>query len=197
MDSNVSNDIDIVKIYSNDDEKMQKLGHILGTPKSRKIYGILIDKELNAKEIGKLIDNEDNPRLPNLIYHLDKMVDIGLLTVEQRIQRKNGPVLKYYKAVPFVLIVPKDHVEKAQKSKTLRNTFKRVFKFVVIPTATLVSTLSHSAYVGFFTTQAAGEEPFPFVFNETTFLIGSLALVTLLFIHKLIFSRKRHSIIIE
>jgi len=89
VDSNVSNDIDIVKIYSNDDEKMQKLGHILGTPKSRKIYGILIDKELNAKEIGKLIDNEDNPRLPNLIYHLDKMVDIGLLTVEQRIQRKN------------------------------------------------------------------------------------------------------------
>ena len=117
-----------LKIYSNDDEKMQQVGQILSSPKSRKIYGILITRQLNAKEIGKIIDNDENPRLPNLIFHLDKMVDAGLLTIKKKMQRKRGHVLKYYKATPFILIVPPFHLEKATTSKILINTFKTVFK---------------------------------------------------------------------
>ena len=186
----MDNSDNIIRIYSNDDEKMQKLGHVLGSSKSRRIYEILIDKQLNAKEVGKLVDNEDNPRLPNLIYHLDKMTEIGLLTIEKKLQRKHGHVLKYYRAVPFVLIVPKDYVEKAQKSKTLRSTLQNVFKFGVIPIVTVSSILLHSIYAGFFTTKLANEEASPFVFNEVTFLIGSLTFVTSLLISTLIFKKK-------
>lgn len=138
-------DDNCLKIFSNDDEKMQKVGQILTSPKSRKIYGILIDCELNAKEVGKLVDNDENPRLPNLIFHLDKMVDAGLLIVEKKMQRKRGHVLKYYKAVPFILIVPPQHIEKAQSSKTLKNTFKTVFKFGMIGFAAI---LTHTYFDG-------------------------------------------------
>ena len=135
----ISLDDNCLKIFSNDDEKMQKVGQILSSPKSRKIYGLLIDTELNAKEVGKLVDNNENPRLPNLIFHLDKMVDAGLLNVEKKMQRKRGHVLKYYKAVPFILIVPPQHIEKAQSSKTLKNTFKTVFKFGMIGVAAILT----------------------------------------------------------
>ena len=129
MENIEDKDIDkFLKIFSNDDEKLQKVGQILSAPKSRKIYGLLINQQLNAKEIGKIIDKEENPRLPNLIFHLDKMVDVGLIEVEKRMQRKNGHVLKYYKAVPLILIVPPENLEKAKNSKTLKNVFRTVFK---------------------------------------------------------------------
>ena len=71
--------IPILKIYSNIDEQMTMLGQIFTVPKSRKIYSILIDQELTIKEIGEIIDGTKNPRLPNLFYHLRKMVRIGLI----------------------------------------------------------------------------------------------------------------------
>lgn len=134
MDDHVENNIEnFIKIYSNDDEKMQKIGQILSAPKSRKIYGLLIDKSLNAKEVAKIIDNTENPRLPNVIFHLEKMVDAGLLTVKIKLQRKHGHKLKYYRAIPFLLIVPANQLEKATKSKTLQNIFKNVFKISILP----------------------------------------------------------------
>jgi hypothetical protein len=111
---------------------MQKIGQILSAPKSRKIYGILIDNCLNAKEVAKIIDNTENPRLPNVIFHLEKMVDAGLLTVKIKLQRKHGHKLKYYTAIPFLLIVPAHQLDKATKSKTLQNMFKNIFKISII-----------------------------------------------------------------
>lgn len=121
-----------IKIYANSDERMRDLGNILSTPKSRTIYQILTKCELNAKEIGKLLDHDENPRLPNLIYHLDKMVKIGILSVKKRQQRKHGHVLKYYKAVSIIIIVSEEHYEKATTSKTFLNALKKVFKFSVL-----------------------------------------------------------------
>jgi hypothetical protein len=117
-----------IKIYSNNDEKIKLIGQILTAPKSRKIYEILINKSLNAKEIGKLIDNTENPRLPNLIFHLEKMVKAELLTVVIKLQRKNGHKLKYYSAIPIIMIVPSQYLEKAITSKTLKNVLINIFK---------------------------------------------------------------------
>ena len=55
-----------INIFSNTDTRMKELGQILKTPKSRKIYQILMDKELHTKEIGVILENSENPRLPNL-----------------------------------------------------------------------------------------------------------------------------------
>ena len=125
-----------VKIYSNTDERMKELGQTLKTPKSRKIYQILMDKELHTKEIGMILDNEENPRLPNLTHHLKKMTKIGLLTSTNKM--KNGHLLTYYKAVKYLIIVPEKDIAIAQKSKTLKTTLRRVFKIsaITIPAIT-------------------------------------------------------------
>lgn len=121
-----------VKIFGLTDERMQEIGQILRTPKSRQILQILSTQELNAKEIGKIIDNDDNPRLPNLHHHLNKMMSVGLITSRKKLQRKNGHILNYYKAASYIVIVPEEQYEKATKSKTLKNAFKSVFKIVCI-----------------------------------------------------------------
>ena len=137
---------EFLKIYTNNDDRMQKLGQVLTVPKSRKIYSILIEHQLNAKEIAKLVENIDNPRLPIIKYHLEKMVDAGLVVVEIKQQRKNGHYLKYYKAIPNVLIVPPKFFVEISTNKTLHNTFKHIFKIVslgiVIGGSVLLSEIS-------------------------------------------------------
>ncbi len=121
-----------LRIYTHNDEKMRDLGHILTTPSSRHIYQLLIQKELHAKEIAVTINGNENPKLPNVVYHLNKMIEIGLITKEKRPQKQNGHRLFYYKAIPLILLVPDEHFDKALKSKTLFTAFKTVFKFVII-----------------------------------------------------------------
>lgn len=111
---------------------MKKIGQVLSVPKSRKIYSILIEQQLNAKEIAKLVENKDNPRLPIIKYHLEKMIDIGLIVVEIKQQRRKGHYLKYYKAIPNVLIVPPKFFTEISTNKTLHKTFKDIFKNVLV-----------------------------------------------------------------
>jgi len=124
-----------VKIYAITDARMKELGQTLKTPKSRRIYQILMYKQLHTKEIGMILDQEENPRLPNLTHHLKKMTKIGLLTSTTKI--KNGHPLTYYKAVKYLLIVPEKDIVVAQKSKTLKTAMRKVFKIsaIMIPSA--------------------------------------------------------------
>lgn len=136
---------EVLKIYSNEDDRIQQLGQVLSTPTSRKIFQLLVENQLHAKEIGKLISGTENPRLPNLIHHLDKMTKIGLLKTEKKLQRKNGHVLKYYKAIPMVLIVPEKNIEKVKSNSMLKHVLKSIFKdgltFCLVGVAGLVSFL--------------------------------------------------------
>ncbi len=133
---------EVLKIYANNDEKIQKIGQILTVPKSRKIFTILIEQQLNAKEIAKLVDNSTNPRLPIIKYHLKKMVTAGLVVVEIKQQRKNGHYLKYYKAIPNVLIVPPKFFAEISTNKTLQHIFKVVSLGIVIGGSVLLSEIS-------------------------------------------------------
>ncbi len=105
---------------------MLELGQVIKTFKSKKMFELLAEKELHAKEIGKILDEDDNPRLPNLHHHLNKMVEIGILSSTTR--EKNGHQLQYYRSTcEMILIVPQKYFDKAIKSKTLLNAFEIVF----------------------------------------------------------------------
>ena len=130
-----NNPIDnFVKIFAITDARMKELGQILKTPKSRRIYQILMEKQLHTKEIGIILDHDENPRLPNLTHHLKKMTKIGMLT--STIKMKNGHPLTYYKSVNYVIIVPEKDIAVALKSKRLKTTLRKVFKIsaIMIPT---------------------------------------------------------------
>ena len=116
-----------LKIYSNVDEHMNKLGLILSTPKSRKIYVLLITKELSLTQIDKIIGIRGNPKLPSIVYHLNKMVEVKLVKT-RKAKIKSGGESTYYRAAPLILIVPEHNYVKAIKSKTLKNILKKIFK---------------------------------------------------------------------
>ena len=56
------------------------------------------------------------------------MVKAKLVSVEIKLQRKNGKHLKYYRATPFVLITPPECNEKLQKNESFYNLLDEIFK---------------------------------------------------------------------
>ena len=122
---------EIIKIYSNTDEQLNKLGQILTAPYSRKIYSTLIVHELTATDLGKIVGETEDPKLSNLLFHLNKMVEIGLIKTVKKNNKPKGKQLLHYKAVPLILIVPEIFYEKAINSKTLKNLFIKIFKFKI------------------------------------------------------------------
>lgn len=143
MSENSTNDENVLKIYASDTEKLRQVSQLLATEKSNKIFNLCRNNSLNLKEIAKIIEGEENPRMSVYSYHLKNMVECGLLRVEEKSQRKNGHILKFYSSVSFVLIVPPEHIENIKKNKDLRNMFRTVFKngikYVVIG---LVATIT-------------------------------------------------------
>ncbi len=117
----------LLKIYSNDNQHIHKIGQILASPLSREIYIILIEKELAAKAIAQIVCDDDNLRLPNIVSILKKMVDSGLVTKQTKRQDKSGHQLSFYRSIPIILIVPERYVDKISKSKTLQNALRRIF----------------------------------------------------------------------
>ncbi len=126
MDDDCADTIEQLKTYSNTDELLRQLGTILSTPKSRRIYSLLIGKQMHAREIAKIIENKQNPHLPGIKFHLIKMVEAGLVQVEVKLQRKNGKHLKYYRAIPIIIIAPNQFVEDINKNRTIHNLFKNI-----------------------------------------------------------------------
>lgn len=121
-------DDDILTIYSTDDKRLDILGTILSNKTSRKLLVAFSKQELNATSASRIVFEGENPKLANLDYHIKRMLEIGLLTCEKKLQRKKGHVLKYYVGPKFILITPPEHLIKAQKSKTLKNIFRKTFK---------------------------------------------------------------------
>jgi len=115
----------LLKVYSNESEHISRIGQILASPLSREIYTVLIEKELNAKELAKIVCDEDTIRLPNVISILNKMLKAGLVIRQKKRQKRTGHPLSFYKSVPIILIVPPNTVEKIIDSKTLKNMFSK------------------------------------------------------------------------
>ncbi len=68
------------KIFSlDDDETCNNLGKVIGIKYSRKFLQITGKEELNLKEIAKIIENTDNPRLPNPTHHKNRLKKLGVI----------------------------------------------------------------------------------------------------------------------
>ena len=87
-------------------KKMHEIGTILSTDKGRQIYSLLINKELHAREIAKILEPIKNPHIPGVKYHLEKMVECGLVSYHIKLKTKKGRYLKYYRAIPVIIITP-------------------------------------------------------------------------------------------
>lgn len=143
-----------VRIYSNDSKRITLLGSVFHNKISREMWLLLSSthKEFYLKEMAVIIENNENPKLPNYEYHIGKMVEAGIVLVRIKLHNKHNT--KFYRAAQVVMLTPPKHYEKAIKSKTLKNTLNQVFKFGVTFGAIAVAALSSHVFVEFFSSSA-------------------------------------------
>lgn len=123
-----NDDDDDYVVFSLDDAEIDNLGKVIGTKYSREFLKITQKKELNLKEIAKIVENNDNPRLPNPTHHKNRLEKLGLIKSNQKLQRKKGHTLKFYKGKKIIIIAPKELVDLVRDNPELKNTLKRVCK---------------------------------------------------------------------
>ncbi len=115
-------------IFSLDDENIDNLGKVIGTKYSRELLKITQNKELNLKEIAKIIENNENPRLPNPTHHKNRLEKLGLIVSRLKQQRKRGHTLKFYKGKKVIIIVPEEFIESIRNNSELKNALRNIFK---------------------------------------------------------------------
>ncbi|MCA2003406.1 MAG: winged helix-turn-helix domain-containing protein [Candidatus Nitrosotenuis sp.] len=132
-----SNSDEFLKIVSLNDHNLKELGESLSNQNSREIIQLLLDSEMTAKQISE----KTGISLSHTIYHLDKLQKAGIVIVTKTDKNEKGHDMKYYSSKFSLVIVPHQIYEKTYKSKSLRNIFNRIYKFVAIGIAALTSWL--------------------------------------------------------
>jgi DNA-binding transcriptional ArsR family regulator len=127
-----------VEIVSTDDEKIKLIGSLLSNDASRNILKLLFEQEMTANEIAQ----KTGMLLSLIIFHLQKMQEVGLVKINKVGKNSKGHDMKYYGTTKLaVIILPPKISEKAKKSKSLANTLNRIYKFAAIATAGVVAWL--------------------------------------------------------
>lgn len=137
-DSDLTNISDKIEILSTDDAKMQKLGEIMSNESSRIILKLLFEADMTANQISQ----KTEMLLSLVIYHLNKMTEIGIVKVVKIEKNQKEHDMKYYGTSKFaVIILPSKSIDKAKKSKSLYNSLKKISGFVAIGMAAVISWL--------------------------------------------------------
>lgn len=128
-----------VEILSTDDEKIKLIGSVLSNDASRNILKLLFEHEMTANEIAQ----KTGTLLSLVIFHLQKMQEAGIVTINEVRKNRKGRDMKYYGTTKFaVIILPSKLSEKAKNSKSLNNSLNKIFRFSAIGLAGLVSWLT-------------------------------------------------------
>lgn len=132
-----SNDVDKIKVFSSEDEKLKMLGELLSNKSSREIIKLLIEKEMYTNEIASKLEIR-----PNLvIHHLKKLEELGLLEVTNREIVKRGNTHRYFRINPYLFLAPNGIQDKEKDEGILKKIFKDGVKFVAIGIASVVTII--------------------------------------------------------
>lgn len=130
------NDVERIDILSTDEEKIKSLGELLSSEAGRKILNLIFIQEMSASEIS----NKTEMSLERVRYHLQKMLNIGIVEISRMIKNSRSQEMKYYRSKRFVVMVlPFSVSDKAKRSKSLFNALNKLFKGATISAAAIAS----------------------------------------------------------
>lgn len=130
---------DKIEILSTDDDRIKAVGELLSSDSSRAILKLLFNDQLTANQIAQKIEIS----LPLVIYHLKKMQDAGIVKISQTEKNTKSHDMKYYTVDKFaIVILPSGLTEKARSSKSLSNSFNRIYRFATIGGAAIAAWFS-------------------------------------------------------
>lgn len=118
-----------IEILSTDDQKIKAVGELLSSDSSRSILKLLFNDQMTANQIAQKTETS----LPLVMYHLKKMQDAGIVTISSTGKNSKSHDMKYYTIDKFaIVILPSGMSEKAKSSKSLHNSFNRIYRFATI-----------------------------------------------------------------
>jgi len=118
-------------VFSSDDQRLELLGQIFGNKTSRNIITLLIENEMTAMQISDRLDL----KLNLVLYHLEKMLSLQIISIAKRTKNTRGHQVKHYRAKQAVMIFSKNAKSRAVKSKMLSDVIKRITRFTAIGVA--------------------------------------------------------------
>jgi DNA-binding transcriptional ArsR family regulator len=130
---------DKIEILSTDDQRIKTVGELLSSDSSRTILKLLFNDQMTANQIAQKTEIS----LPLVIYHLKKMQEAGIVKVAQTAKNTKSHDMKYYTVDKFaIVILPSGLTEKAKSSKSLLNSFNRIYRFATIGGAAIAAWFS-------------------------------------------------------
>lgn len=130
---------DKIEILSTDDQRIKVVGELLSSDSSRAILKLLFNDQMTANQIAQ----KTEASLPLVIYHLKKMQDVGIVKISSTGKNTKSHDMKYYTIDKFaIVILPSGFLEKAKSSKSLHNSFNRIYRFATIGGAALAAWFS-------------------------------------------------------
>ena len=130
---------DKIEILSTDDDRIKAVGELLSSDSSRAILKLLFNESMTANQIAQKTEIS----LPLVMYHLKKMQDTGVVKISQMGKNTKSHDMKYYTVDKFaIVILPSGMSEKAKSSKSLFNSFNRIYRFATIGGAGIAAWFS-------------------------------------------------------
>jgi DNA-binding transcriptional ArsR family regulator len=130
---------DKIEILSTDDDRIKSVGELLSSDSSRTILKLLFNEEMTANQIAQKTEIS----LPLVMYHLKKMQDCNVVKISQTGKNTKSHDMKYYTVDKFaIVILPSGMSEKARSSKSLFNSFNRIYRFATIGGVSLAAWFS-------------------------------------------------------
>ena len=115
-------------VFSSDDQRLKVLGEIFSNSTSRNIISLLLENEMTPAQISDRL----GIKLNLVTYHLDKMVNLQIISITKKTKSSRGHQMKHYRAKQAVIIFSKDAKDRAEKSKMLSDVIKRITRFSAI-----------------------------------------------------------------
>ncbi|MBI5860333.1 MAG: ArsR family transcriptional regulator [Nitrosarchaeum sp.] len=130
---------DKIEILSTDDDRIKAVGELLSSDSSRSILKLLFNESMTANQIAQKTEIS----LPLVLYHLKKMQDAGVVKISQTGKNTKSHDMKFYTIDKFaIVILPSGMSEKAKSSKSLFNSFNRIYRFATIGGAGIAAWFS-------------------------------------------------------
>lgn len=133
-----------MKIYFSDDSKIKSFGEILTSDSGRMILRILLSDVLTANQIAQ----KTGISLQLVKYHIDKMLDLGIVNVSKIEKNSKSHDMKYYVAEKFaIMILPQTELDKIKQkiADSIRNTSKITIIGISAISAWLVTQIIQSS----------------------------------------------------
>jgi DNA-binding transcriptional ArsR family regulator len=130
---------DKIEIMSTDDQRIKTVGELLSSDSSRTILKLLFNEQMTANQIAQ----KTGISLPLVIYHIKKMQETEIVKIAQTGKNTKSHDMKYYTVDKFaIVILPSGLTEKAKSSKSLFNSFNRIYRFATIGGAAIAAWFS-------------------------------------------------------